>query len=174
MGANLNYARIHRESFYIRPLEKVKKALKTIGRKDLVDLPALHLEGIDAKIDTGAYTSSLHVKRIRSLEKEGKPWVKFKLAHPHHPAFNNKEFSMPVFAHKNIKNSFGQTELRFIVRTPVIIFGRKYMTEFSLTDRSKMECPVLLGRKLLYRKFLVDVTQKNLSFKLKQKRKSKE
>ncbi|HEX2899440.1 MAG TPA: RimK/LysX family protein, partial [Bacteroidia bacterium] len=150
------------------------KTLKTIGRKDLIDLPQLQLEGIDAKIDTGAYTSSLHVKNIKPIEKEGQPWVKFKLAHPHHPAFNNKAFSLPVHAHKNIKNSFGQSELRYIVRTPVLIFGKLYLTEFSLSDRSKMECPVLLGRKLLYRKFLVDVTQKNLSFKQKQKRKTKE
>lgn len=139
-----------------------------------MDLPALHLEAIDAKIDTGAYTSALHVKKIRPVEKDGKPWVKFKLAHPHHPAFHNKEFTLPVHAHKNIKNSFGQSELRYVVRTPLVIFGKRYMTEFSLTDRSKMDCPVLLGRKLLYRKFLVDVTQKNLSFKQKQKRKSRE
>jgi hypothetical protein len=155
-------------------VQKRQKALKVIGRKDLIDLPNLHLEGIDAKIDTGAYTSALHVKKIRPIEKDGRAWVKFKLDHPHHPAFNNKEFSMPVHAHKYIKNSFGQSELRYIVRTPVLLFGRKYMAEFSLTDRSKMECPVLLGRKLLYRKFLVDVTQKNLSFKQKQKRKNKE
>lgn len=155
-------------------MEKRLKALKIIGRKDLIDLPALHLEEIDAKIDTGAYTSSLHVKRIRPIEKDGKPWVKFKLAHPHHPAFNNKEFTLPVFAHKNIKNSFGQSELRYVVHTPVVLFGKQYMAEFSLTDRSKMDCPVLIGRKLLYRKFLVDVTQKNLSFKQKQKRKNRE
>jgi hypothetical protein len=162
---------------YIGAVEKVEKRprkLRVIGRTDLVDLPALHLENIDAKIDTGAYTSALHVKKIRPVEKEGRAWVKFKLAHPHHPAFHNKEFSMPVHAHKYIKNSFGTSELRYIVRTAITLFGRKYMAEFSLTDRSKMDCPVLLGRKLLYRKFLVDVTQKNLSFKRKQKRNTKE
>lgn len=154
--------------------ETKKKTRRIIGRKDLVDLPGLQLEGIDAKIDTGAYTSALHVKKIKPLEKDGKPYVRFRLDHPHHPAFNNKEFVLPVFAHKPIKNSSGTAELRFIVRTPIILFGKKYMTEFSLADRSKMECPVLLGRKLLYRKFLVDVTQKNLSFKHKVKRKAKE
>lgn len=155
-------------------MEKKRKALRTIGRKDLIDLPSLHLEGIDAKIDTGAYTSSLHVKNIKPVEKDGQLWVKFKLAHPHHPAFNNKAFTLPVHAHKYIKSSTGQSELRYIVRTQVVLFGKRYSTEFSLSDRSKMECPVLLGRKLLYRKFLVDVTQKNLSFKQKQKRKTKE
>ena len=129
---------------------------------------------IDAKIDTGAYTSALHVKAIEAFEQEGEQWVRFKLDHPHHPAFNNRKFKMPVFAHKHIKSSSGQAELRYIVRTQIVLFGKRYMAEFSLTDRSSMDFPVLLGRKLLYRKFLVDVTQKNLSFKLKHKRKSKE
>jgi hypothetical protein len=151
-----------------------RKTKRVIGRKDMVDLPGLQLFDIDAKIDTGAYTSALHVKMIRPFEKEGKTWVRFRLLHPHHPAFNNKEFSMPVAAHKAIKNSSGEAEVRYIVRTTIVLFGRNYRTEFSLADRSRMECPVLLGRKLLYRKFLVDVTQKNLSFKQKQKRKSKE
>jgi hypothetical protein len=155
-------------------VEKRRKVLRTIGRRDLVDLPGLQLLEIDAKIDTGAYTSALHVKEIEAFEKEGEPWVRFKLDHPHHPAFNNKKIKMPVFAHKHIKSSTGQAEMRYIVRTQIVLFGRRYLAEFSLTDRSKMDFPVLLGRKLLYRKFIVDVTQKNLSFKHKVKRKSKE
>ncbi len=155
-------------------MEKRRKVLRTIGRRDLVDLPGLQLLEIDAKIDTGAYTSALHVKQIEAFDKEGEPWVRFKLDHPHHPAFNNKMIKMPVFAHKHIKSSTGQAEMRYIVRTQIVLFGRRYLAEFSLTDRSKMDFPVLLGRKLLYRKFIVDVTQKNLSFKHKVKRKSKE
>jgi hypothetical protein len=155
-------------------VEKRRKALKTIGRRDLVDLPELQLLEIDAKVDTGAYTSALHVKAVQAFEKDGKLWVQFKLDHPNHKAFNNKKIKMPVHAHKHIKSSSGQSELRYIVRTDIILFGRRYQAEFSLTDRSQMDFPVLLGRKLLYRKFLVDVTQKNLSFKQKQKRKTKE
>ena len=155
-------------------MEKRRKALRTIGRRDLVDLPGLHLIDIDAKVDTGAYTSALHVKGVEAFEKEGEPWVRFKLDHPNHPAYKNKLFNMPVFAHKQIKSSSGQSELRYVVRTGILLFGKRYYAEFSLTDRSAMDFPVLLGRKLLYRKFVVDVTQKNLSFKLKQKRKSKE
>ncbi len=155
-------------------MEKLRKALKTIGRQDLVDLPGLQLLDIDAKVDTGAYTSSLHVKAVEAFEKDGQLWVRFKLDHPHNAAYNNKAFRMPVFAHKPIKSSSGQAEFRYIVQTDIQLFGKRYKTEFSLTDRSQMDFPVLLGRKLLYRKFIVDVTQKNLSFKQKQKRKIKE
>ena len=148
-----------------------KKVAKTIGRRDLVDLPELGLFDIDAKIDTGANTSALHVKKIRVIEEEGKSWIKFRLAHPNHPAYNNKEIKLEMHAYRAIKNSFGQIEERYIIKTSIILFGKNYVAEFSLTDRSKMECPVLLGRKLLYRKFIVDVTQKNLSYSRKQKRK---
>ena len=146
-----------------------KQQRKTIGRRDKIDLPELELWDLDAKVDTGAYTSSLHVKGIKEVEKEGETWIRFKLKHPSHPAYRKQQFELPIYAHKRIRNSFGQTEKRYIVRTPAVIFGRAYITEFSLTDRSKMECPVLLGRKLLYRKFLVDVGQKDLSYQEKMK-----
>ena len=154
-------------------MKSPKRLPKTIGRRDLIDLPQLGLFDLDAKIDTGANTSALHVKKIRVIEKEGKTWVKFKLAHPHHAAFNNKEIMLEMHAYKATKSSSEQIEERYIIKTDVVLFGKPYTTEFSLTDRSKMECPVLLGRKLLYRKFIVDVTQKNLSFTQKQNRKIK-
>ena len=150
-------------------MAKKRKGKRIIGRRDKVDLPELELDDIDAKIDTGAYTSSLHVRGIKEIKRNGKLWVRFKLKHPHHPAYNNKKIKLPVHAHKRIKNSFGEIEVRYIIKTTMVVFGKVYTTEFSLADRSKMECPVLIGRKFLYRKFLVDVNQKDLSYKLKLK-----
>lgn len=150
-------------------MAKKKTGKRCIGRRDKVDLPELELEDIDVKIDTGAYTSSLHVKGIKEIKRKGQLWVRFKLKHPHHPAYNNKRIKLPVFAHKRIKNSFGEIEMRYIIKTTMVVFGKSYTTEFSLADRSQMECPVLIGRKFLYRKFLVDVNQKDLSYKQKRK-----
>ncbi len=144
--------------------EKKKKAPRVIGRRDKIDLPELDLSDVDAKVDTGAYTSSLHVRGIRQIERDGQQWVRFKLKHPSHPAYTNKKYEFPVYAFKRIRSSFGKSEKRFIIRTPMVIFGKSYITEFSLTDRSRMECPVLIGRKFLYRKFVVDVVQKDLSY----------
>jgi hypothetical protein len=47
--------------------------------------------------------------------------------------------------------------------TTVVILKRKIKAEFSLSDRSKMKFPILIGRKLLKNKFIVDVSQKNIS-----------
>ena len=141
-----------------------------IGRKDKADFPELRLYGIDAKVDTGAYTSAIHCHNIRVKVKDGKKTVYFNLLDPSHPSYNEKKFRLPVYAKKRIKNSFGQVEERYIVKTKLVLFGKSYDIELSLSDRSKMECPVLLGRKLLIKNFIVDVGKVNLSYRQKKRK----
>ena len=69
-----------------------KKGKRIIGRMEKVDLPDLHLFQIDAKIDTGAFSSSLHVHDIEESIQNEVPTVIFQLVHPTHPAYNNKKF----------------------------------------------------------------------------------
>jgi hypothetical protein len=152
-------------------LEKSSKIV--IGRKDKVDFPELVIYEIDAKIDTGAYTSSIHCHRIEVIDKDGENRVKFSLLEPSHPFYNDKEFNLPVYAKKEIKNSFGQVEERYIIKTQVLLFGELFDVELSLTDRSKMEYPVLLGRQLLNSRFIVDVSQIDLSYNQKLRRMEK-
>lgn len=141
-----------------------------IGRKDKVDFPELRLYGIDAKIDTGAYTSAIHCHNIRVKVKDGKKIAYFNLLDPLHPSYDEKELHLPVYAKKRIKNSFGQVEERYIVKTKIVLFGKSFDIELSLSDRSKMECPMLLGRKLLIKNFVVDVAKVNLSYRQKKRR----
>jgi len=146
---------------------------KVIGRKDKIDLPRMRLSDIDAKIDTGAYTSAIHCHKIKITEMNGNKYVSFNLLDPSHPKYNEKRYRMLLHSKKRIKNSFGKSEERCIVQTYISLFGEKYETEFSLSDRSKMEYPVLLGRKLLKKGFIVDITKSNLSYKHKLKRRKK-
>lgn len=144
---------------------------KIIGRKDKVDFPKLKLFDIDAKIDTGAYTTSIHCHNVKTKKTGSKEYVIFDLLDPSHPDYNNKEFKLPVHKIKKVKNSFGQSEKRFIVKTDIVIFGEKTQIEMSLSDRTKMQYPVLIGRKLLNKKFIVDVSKYDLSYKLKKRSK---
>ncbi|HZH54440.1 MAG TPA: RimK/LysX family protein, partial [Sphingobacteriaceae bacterium] len=64
---------------------------------------------------------------------------------------------------RTIKNSFGQEENRYVVKTVVRMFGQEYPIELSLRDRSDMEFPMLLGRSFIREKFLVDVSRSNLN-----------
>ena len=56
-------------------------------------------------------------------------------------------------------------EERFSVRTEMTIFNKKYPIELTLTERPDMKHPVLLGRKFLSGKFLINTSRKNLSLK---------
>lgn len=144
-------------------MAKKKRTLKVIGRLERIDFPEWDLHDIDAKVDTGAYTSSLHCHHISSFQKEGNEYVKFNLLDPSHETYNDKLFKWPVYRKKTIKSSNGQREERFVVKTKVKIFDNIFTAELSLTDRSEMRYPVLLGRKLINNRFLVDVSQKYTS-----------
>lgn len=143
------------------------KLKKRLGRSDKLDLPKLGLFDVDSKIDTGAYSCSIHCSRIEILEKGDKKLLHFIVLDSTHPAYNNKSFFFTKFKEKKVKNSFGQTESRFVIETPVRIYDKIYNTEFSLSNRGNLRFPVLLGRKLLKKGFVVDVSKNNLSYKYK-------
>ena len=135
-------------------------SLKTLGRSDRVDLPGLGLVNIHAKIDTGAYTSSLHCSRVSIMDNQ----LEFVLLDAEHPEFTGMKFRFKKFTQREIKNSFGEVELRYVIKTTVRIFDEVFKTEFSLSDRDKLRFPILLGRKILRHRFVIDVTKKDLSF----------
>jgi len=145
--------------------------MQIIGRKDKADFPELHLVNIDIKIDTGAYTSTIHSHDIREVDIDEEKYIEFQLLDPSHPNYSDEIFKTKRFVKKKVKNSFGESELRFFVKTQIIIFGKDYPIELSLSDRSNMKYPILIGRKLLNKRFMVDTTKKNLSYKLKKKKK---
>lgn len=129
----------------------------TIGRREKIDFPELGLIGITAKIDTGAYTTALHCHDIR--EKNGVLY--FKLLDPTHPDYTEKEQKFTSYSQKEIKNSFGEIEKRYIIKTIIKIGRKRIKSVISLTDRGTMRYPVLIGRKLLKNKFIVDVALLN-------------
>ncbi len=137
--------------------------MEILGRYDRVDLPELGLSNIHAKIDTGAYSCSLHCSKAEIVNKN----LEFILLDEEHPEFTGMKFSFKKFEQREIKNSFGEAELRFVIKTKIKIFKRLINAEFSLSNRGNLRFPVLLGRKILRQRFLIDVTKKDLSFKSK-------
>jgi hypothetical protein len=130
----------------------------TIGRLERVDIPAWNLFGLEAKIDTGAYTSSLHCHHVRLIDNNSR--VRFKLLDPSHDDYNNKALEKPVYKIKNVKSSNGVSEERIIVNTTIILAATEIKAQLSLTDRSEMRYPLLIGRRLLKGRFMVDVDYK--------------
>jgi hypothetical protein len=131
--------------------------MRIIGRREFVDFPNLDLISIEAKIDTGAYTSAIHCKSIEIVYENAKPVLYFVLLDPTHEEYSNRKHRFEVFSKKNIKNSFGEMEERFIIKTIIKLGSKKINTTLSLSDRANMRYPVLIGRRFLKGKFLVDV-----------------
>ena len=128
-----------------------------IGRLEKVNFPDLDLEDIDAKIDTGAYTSALHCHDIIETVNDE---LQFKLLDPDHLNYNEKQLVFKKYSKTIVKSSNGTPEQRYKIKTKILIAGRSLIAEFTLTDRRAMKYPVLIGRKLITGRFLVDVKKR--------------
>lgn len=140
-----------------------------IGREDVADFPLLHLEGVEVKSDSGAYTSSFHCHNIELITVDGHEKLKCLFLDPQHEKYHDKEFIFDSFSMKKVKSSNGYMEERFSIQTEIKLFDQIYPIELTLTERAAMKFPVLLGRKFLAKRFVVDPSLKNLSEKGKRK-----
>ncbi len=149
---------------------KLNKKKRVIGRTDKVDLPELGLTKVQAKIDTGAYTSAIHCSKIHvDTDKDGKNVLIYTISGSRlGKGMRARKFSTEHFKLKKIRSSNGQVQQRYVIKTKLKLFNKVYNTEFSLSDRSHMKNPILLGRKLLNGRFMVDVAEEDLSYNHKE------
>lgn len=141
----------------------MKKKIELIGATDVVDLPELGWYHVPVRVDSGANTSAIHCARVRLIKEGDDTKLRFYLDVK--KGAPEQSFTVSEFKEAMIRNSSGKEEKRYIIKTRIVIFGRKIRTEFSLANRTKMNYPILLGRKLLKGRFLIDVAQKDLSAK---------
>lgn len=142
----------------------MKKKL-LIGRYDEAAFPELQLEDIEVKIDSGAYTSSFHCHNIELIEVDGEKKLHCNFLDPDHAQYHNKEFIFDRFSKKRIRSSNGQMEERYCVETQICLFNKNFPIELTLSERGQMKFPVLLGRKFLSRRFVIDSSKTKLSAK---------
>jgi hypothetical protein len=139
--------------------------MNIVGRYDRVDLPQLGLFDVHAKVDTGAYRSSIHCHQVQIVDGI----LEFVLLDEEHSEFTGKKLKFSEFYLRDIKNSFGETERRFVISTTLKLFNEEITAEFSLCNRGSLKFPILIGRKILRNRFIIDVKKKNLSYKQKRK-----
>lgn len=125
-----------------------------IGRLEQIELSELELGRVKAKVDTGAYRSSLHCRQVQEIEVDGKKVlkVKFQIGRKR-PIRIFKKYSKT-----RVKSSNGTSEERFVVQSRTRLGSKNYKISFTLTDRSEMKYPILIGRKFISGKFLVDAS----------------
>ena len=124
-----------------------------VGWRELVHLPELGLHGVPAKIDTGARTSSLHATVLDRFERGGEEYVRFAMDFEQHV----RQVCEAVHVdRRGITSSNGETQIRYVIKTPLKIGDLEFRAEISLADRSDMKFPMLIGRSALRRRFVVD------------------
>ena len=126
-----------------------------IGWREWIVFPDFESAEVKAKIDTGARTSAIHADNVEAVERNGEAFVSFII----HPNQNDSENTVacvaPLIERREITDSGGKTEERFVVRTLVRLGDQTWPIELSLTDRDSMGFRMLLGRTALKRRFLV-------------------
>lgn len=134
-----------------------------IGRFDKADFPIFEMEDVAVKIDTGAYTSSIHCDNI--YEKDDLLHCTF--LDEEHPHYNGKEFIFKDYDIIFVRSSNGIIQKRFQVQSTIKIFEKVFKISLSLSARQEMRFPVLIGRKFLTKKFIVDPELTDVSYNLK-------
>lgn len=128
--------------------------MKIVGRREKISIIDLELYDLDAKVDTGADSNALHCDDI-VIEDE---WVSFTLVDEVHESYHGKRIKMPLYKLKNVKSSNAEVQLRPSIKVKVSFYGKQYTTVISLTNRKDMKYPMLIGRRFLSKRFLVDVS----------------
>ncbi|MEP2775441.1 MAG: RimK/LysX family protein [Luteolibacter sp.] len=103
-------------------------------------------KSITAKLDTGAYTSSIHAEDQEMFERDGKKWVRFIVTEPRKKGSPRVRIEAPLVRIARIKEPGGQSESREVVRLAFKIGDRKLRGDFTLNNRANMLSAVLIGR----------------------------
>lgn len=126
--------------------------MKIIGGFEHVDFPKLGIEKIKAKIDTGAGVCAIHSTIQDVVIKNGISCLVYNIIS------SNLVFTTNKYKTINITNSFGDTELRYMVPVLIKINEELYEIDFALTNRGDMDCKVLIGKNLISSgNFIVDL-----------------
>ncbi|MCK0095960.1 RimK/LysX family protein [Yoonia sp. F2084L] len=129
------------------PKSVQSRPLMVIGWHECISLPELGLQDFAVKVDTGAKTTALHADDIETFYKGDEKWVRFRS--PDIAGTPARTCEFPVFTKRDIKNTGGRPETRIVIRTPMVLAGRKWDIDISLTDRGTMRFPLILGRRAL-------------------------
>jgi hypothetical protein len=130
--------------------------MEYVGRKEYIQLPTLGKAWIAAKVDTGAYRTAVHCLHCEEVHTNKGKALK---ALFNHDGKGECEIIFNEYTEKLIRSSFGDSELRYCVKMTLKIGNKRIRSEVSLTDRSDMRYQVLIGRKTLRKKFVVDVSR---------------
>lgn len=135
-----------------------------VGATALVDVLAKRMDGsvarylgLPAKVDTGAASSAIWASNIR-MDEDG--MLVFCLFDEASPFYTGEELRCEDYRVAIVRSSNGHEELRYKVMLTLVLEGKKVRASVSLADRGRNLYPILIGRRTLAGRFLVDVSQR--------------
>ena len=134
--------------------DTLTRTLPIIGNSTHIKVAGI--SKVPAKVDTGATISSIWASDIR-LNPDNS--LEFSLFAPGSPFYTGERIQVTDFKVRNVRNSTGQETIRYLVILPTVLKGKKIRISYTLSDRSRNDFPVLIGRRALNGKFLVDVSK---------------
>jgi glutathione synthase/RimK-type ligase-like ATP-grasp enzyme len=129
-----------------------------IGTTEFIVLPENSDMPVPAKIDTGADGSSVWASEIEEHDGE----LSFVLFAPNSAFYTGHVLKTNKYRVTRVKNSFGVDEFRYRVWLKVEVADKRYNASFTLANRSNSRFPLLIGKRFLNKRFLVDVSRSNL------------
>jgi len=127
-----------------------------VGWREWVTLPALGVDAVKAKLDTGATTSALHAWDEEVFEIDELPWIRF-CAYPFQQ--DNETVvrcAAPLTDRRLVTNPGGTRERRHVITTMLEIGGACWPIELTLTNRDAMGFRMLIGREAMRGRLIVD------------------
>lgn len=114
---------------------------------------------ISAKLDSGALTSSMHAEDIETFERDGEPWVRFRIEVDDQRTGRtvSERLERPLYRDQRVRGAGGRDE-RPVVLLKICVGDTVYEEQFALRDRDNMNYPALLGRRTIQHLGLLDVT----------------
>ncbi|ORT50065.1 hypothetical protein ST37_09105 [Vibrio sp. qd031] len=133
-----------------------------IGAVETVSLAGIE-QNFDARVDTGATTSSIDAQNIKEFERNGKKWVKFHISENENEQGDKLWVEVPIIRYASVRQvNTPDVQKRPVVSIPVQLGNLRENVEFTLTDRSHMDHSVLLGREFLKDIAIVDVSKEHI------------
>ena len=126
-----------------------------LGWREWVGLPDLGISHLKAKVDTGARSSSLHAFDIQTFDRDGKPWVKFKVHPQQHDDTETVCCEAEIKDYRQVTDSGGHRSMRYVIETTLALGDQQLSIEMPLADRSDMLFRMLIGRTAM-KNYIVD------------------
>jgi hypothetical protein len=135
--------------------DPVQPLYPIIGAIEMVSLRELPFR-MEARVDTGATTSSIDARKIKAFERDGEQWVRFEV-HCRNNKASIEELELPVSRIAHIEQH-GKDHKRYVVNLTLRIGDEPdfIVSEFTLRSRKFFDFPMLLGRNVLEGNYLVD------------------